>query len=154
MGVSHQAFDAYRKEEGSDAGGVRKFVEENYTLGQEVKFDGYQSTTASPAVGAGYASGHGILFEIKTSSGLNASSISHYDMEQEVVLPRDSRYMVVGYHDSAKFKYSENGEYTGVTTLHVIQLVEITEEGYIRDETNAMPATPIDKTKLAVRKAK
>ena len=154
MGINHQAFDAYQKEEGSEAGGVRKFVEENYSLGQEVKFDGYQSTSVSPVIGAGYASGNGILFEIKTSSGLNASSISHYDVEQEVVLPRDSRFMVVGVHDSVSFKYSENGKHNGQTKLHVVQLVEITDDGYIRDETNGVPATPIDKTKLAVREAK
>lgn len=150
MNIYHSAILAYKKKHKSASLGTVKYVEENYPLGQEVVFDGYQSTSFSPTVAADYASENGIVFEIKASSGLNVSSISHFDIEQEVIMPRNARYMVVGVHQKQDYIYGDNGKYQGTQRLNVVQLVEITDDGYIRDESNAKKTTPLDKTKLHV----
>lgn len=150
MNIYHPAVLAYGKQHKSASVGTVKYVEDNYALGQEVVFDGYQSTSFSPTVAADYASENGIVFEIKASSGLNVSSISHFDIEQEVIMPRNSRYMVVGVHHKQDYTYGDNGKYQGTQKLNVVQLVEITDDGYVRDESNAKKATPLDKSKLPV----
>jgi hypothetical protein len=150
INIYHPAVLAYGKQHKSAAVGTVKYVEDHYALGQEVTFDGYQSTSFSPTVAADYASENGIVFEIKASSGLNVSSVSHFDIEQEVIMPRNSRYMVVGVHHKQEYIYGDNGKYQGTQKLNVVQLVEITDDGYVRDESNAKKSNPLDKSKLPV----
>lgn len=119
---------------------THEWIDENASLGQEVKFDGYQSTTLDPEVsdrfaGIGHrrAGGYGLTFEILTPEGLNISSISNMPHEAEVMLPRQSRYMVVGVHKDAST--DEDGK------TNIVQLVAINEKGEILDGTNASPKT-------------
>lgn len=77
---------------------ARVWVDKNMVVGGEVTFDGYQSTSLSYDVANNtYADNDdAVIFEIKTSEGVNISSLSSYPEEQEVLLPRNSTYKVVG----------------------------------------------------------
>lgn len=104
---------------------VHDWANDNLKLGQEIVFDGYQSSTTSvdtakTFIGAGDT---GIFYEILTPEGINLTSMSNFADECEVMLPRDSRYMVVGV---------DNPEY-GYTT---VQLVAINSKGEVLDGTN------------------
>lgn len=111
----------------------KEWIEDNATLGQEVVFDGYQSTSASYAKSKEYAGyGNGVVYEILTPEGINVTGISEYDTEFEIILPRKSRYMVVGVH------LSETDD-----MHHHIQLVAINDKGEILDGTNADEKEPI-----------
>lgn len=118
---------------------LSKYIDKNYAIGKEFKFDGYQSTTYNPTMAAASASHGGLIFEISTPSGVNVTSVSEYDTEEECILPRDSRYMIVGIHKDVNFisqigKESHHPDYReGVT---IIQMVEITETGHVKNETN------------------
>lgn len=136
---------AFSKSDGTKAT-LKEYVDKNFSLGQEVVFDGYQSTSTSVDVAQNYTShDDGLLFEIKTSSGLNVTSVSQFDREQEVILPRGSRYMVVGLHE--KVDYSAKQEDSSLIktrrNITVVQLVEVTEDGYIADETHYTSAPPL-----------
>ena len=145
MAADHQAFSKHEN--------VHDFVDANYTLGQELKFDGYQSTSYSPVAALEYArSANGLVFEIKAASGLSVANISEYAEEQELILPRDSRYMVVGKHtvDDYKGWSTLTGEESPLESknLTVIQLVEINEDGYIRNESNLSSPPPLTEKQL------
>lgn len=130
---------------------IAKYVDENYSLGQEVMLDGFQSSSYSPTIAADYAGLGGILFEIKTASGANVTSISDYGDEREVILPRHSRYMVVGVHKKATFVADDIGKdqaYKRQDNTTIIQLIEITDDGYIRDETNFSAPPPLTEQQL------
>lgn len=118
-------------------GGVKRWLEEEAQLGQELKFDNYQSTsvdydTAYNYTASRYDSQPGLIYEILTPEGINITAKSQFDDEYEVLLPRDSRYMVVGKHYNAK--KDERGR-----LVHVLQLVAINEDGEILDGTNETP---------------
>jgi hypothetical protein len=122
-------------------GGLDKYVDDQLSLGQEVKFDGYQSTSVAPGVALTYSGDDdGLIFEIKTPSGINVSNVSGYDDEREVILPRGGRYTVVGVHKKVQYTVqdvdSEVESDAFARTVTIVQLVEINETGYIRDESN------------------
>lgn len=128
-----RAFEKY-------GGDVGKWIEENAKLGQEVKFDGYQSTTADIGIAASYSGQHagdpGLIYEIMTPEGVNLSSISEYEEEREILLPRDSRYMVVGVHKNQKLNSFEGKAY-------VIQLVAINDKGEVLTGENSSALKPV-----------
>jgi hypothetical protein len=145
MSKSHEAFDKYSS--------VSKFVAKNYPLGQEVKFDGYQSTSYSPLIADTYCGdgeGNGLMFEIKAASGINLTSISEYATEEEVLLPRDARYMVVGIHEGVSFDAAgPNGkQWAKNPNTTIVQLVEITEDGYVRTDSNLSSPKELSKEQL------
>ena len=147
---THEAF--YNDEWDSDF--VEGYVTQNYPLGQEVKFDGYQSTSVNPGVASGFGGRNGLLFEIRTASGLNISSISNSSDEEEVLLPRNSRYMVVGVHKKIDYKFETRRGDTSPTVpnMTVVQLVEIDESGYICDETHLNEPNPLTSEQLRIRR--
>lgn len=126
MGLRHMLFEQNGGESYIDP---NDYMYDNYTLGSEVVFDGYQSSSTDPEVGLSFAGNQGLLFRVKTSSGLNITSISEYDSEKEVLLPKQARYMVVGVHDSIPVN-TEKGE----EIVNVIDLVEINDDGYVTGE--------------------
>lgn len=145
MSKDHEAFAKYSS--------VSKFVAKNYPLGQEVKFDGYQSTSYSPLIADTYCGdggGNGLMFEIKAASGINLTSISEYATEEEVLLPRDARYMVVGIHEGVNFDAAgPNGkQWAKNPNTTIVQLVEITEDGYIRNDSNLSSPKKLTKQQL------
>lgn len=104
---------------------IREWTNENMKPGTEVVFDGYQSSTTSTHVAEHYQQGSsGLVYEIMTPEGLNVTSESVYTQEIEVILPRSSRYMVVGMQQSP----------AGGAT---VQLVAINSKGEVLDGTNA-----------------
>ena len=128
MKVNHSAFKNM---------GISDYVDGNYPLGQEVEFDGFQSASYSPGVGARYSDDDGLIFEIKTPSGVNVTGVSEFPNESEVLLPRNSRYMVVGVHKNVeRYGYKESHFTGSKQDVTVVQLVEITDNGYVKDETN------------------
>lgn len=124
MGVHHTLFRDNGSEYNLD---VADYVAENYQLGSELVFDGYQSSTTDPQVGLEFAGNQGLLFQIKTANGLNISSASKYDSEKEILLPRKARYMVVGVHDSVMVKNDAVDD----CVVTIVQLAEIDEQGYV-----------------------
>jgi hypothetical protein len=118
------------------AGGLEKWMSENIALGKELKFDGYQSSSVDLEVAKTYVgSDGGLVFEIMTPEGVNISSISDFLDEKEVLLPRQSRYVVVGVHNDLRMESSGSGP------ISVVQLVAINDKGEILDGTNASPKT-------------
>lgn len=133
---------------------VEEYVNKNMSLGQEVVFDGYQSSTYAPNVAADYSGHGGLIFEVKTASGVNVTGVSAFPSEREVLLPRNTRYMVVGVHKGVEWSGSSRRnlsssyiteERSGIT---LVQLVEITEDGNVRDETNFKYAPPLTEGQL------
>lgn len=131
---------------------VAAFVGKNYPIGQEVKFDGYQSASHSPSIAASYSNHNGLIFEIKTSSSLNVASVSNYATEREALLPRNARYMVVGVHNKAEYRTDDVDHNTDPSVLYnttVVQMVEITDDGYVKDKSNRTPPPPLTDEQLA-----
>jgi hypothetical protein len=149
INYTHEAFHNYDW----DNDFVENYVEKNYPLGREVKFDGYQSTSMNAGVAAGFASKNGLLFEIRTASGLNVSSVSSAGAEEEVLLPRDSRYMVVGVHKKVGYKTAGTHKDSNPTipNITIVQLVEIDEKGYICDESHMNEPNPLTSEQLRIR---
>lgn len=104
------------------------WVKKNVVLGETMHFDGYQSTSLSSRFGEDYAGPGGVIFEIKTPEGLNVTSVSCHNHEKEVVLPRDSHYMVVGLHKDVPL--SVGGK------AYVVQLVAIDDNQEIITKEN------------------
>jgi hypothetical protein len=128
---------------------VDDFVKYKYPLGQEVKFDGYQSTSYNPDIAAEYASGNGLVFEILASSGSHVTEVSRFYDEQEVILPRDSRFMVVGVHEKASYRTSSAENKDRIRgSITVVQMVEITEAGEIRDGQHKHTPKPFSEIEL------
>ena len=119
------------------AGALEKWVSTNLKLGQEIKFDGYQSSTPNKKTAINYANNQGLMYEILTSEGINVTDVSHFDYEREVLLPRDARYMVVGVHKNVEDKFGRK--------YQVVQLVAINEKGAVLDGTNASPLAGLPK---------
>jgi hypothetical protein len=105
--------------------GVSAYVDKNYSLGQEVVFDGYQSTSSSPMSALDFADySDGIIFEMKTVSGLNIISNSDMQEEQEILLPRQTRWKVVGVEKNIRYRAQFDSD-----NMTVVQMVEIDETG-------------------------
>jgi hypothetical protein len=118
---------------------VGQYVDENFVLGSELQFDGYLSTSASPAVASRYSTAQeansrygkraGIFLELKTKKGLNVSGVALYGNEAETLLPRGTRWRVAAVHKNKQVRVQEGdspyggGKGTFDTTL--IQLIEI-----------------------------
>jgi hypothetical protein len=153
----------YRGKSGASprlAANPMKYVQENYSLGQEVVFDGYQSASVDSGTAAAYSGGNGIVFEMKTSSGLNATHISHYSEEREVLLPRQTRWKVVGVHKDVKYTtYQDDGK-TKAADAIVVQMIEVDEKGEPLVErqlpkplTSKQLVDPIDKGLIGAKAA-
>jgi hypothetical protein len=123
---------------------AQKYVEANYSLGQEVVFDGYQSASLSAGVAADYACDTGIVFEMKTISGANVVSISEYDHEQEILLPRQTRWKVVGVHYKVDYLTEDSTSYDADNppSFTVVQMIEINDNG--DPLTDKVKPEPID----------
>lgn len=111
------------------------WIDANSSIGQEVEWEGYQSTsyeslTAANFSNMGQLKSPGIIYEILTSEGVNVSDLSHFSEEAEVVIPRKSRYVVVGVH-----KNIETGHFGRKS--HVVQMVAINSKGEILDGSNS-----------------
>lgn len=104
-------------------GNVETYVTNNYKVGEEITFSGYQSSTLSPTMATKFAQEGGVVFQIRASKGLNITGISKYSVEEEVMLPRDSTYVVVGVYPNF---FVETPDTT--TVAHVVQLLQIENE--------------------------
>src|SRR5699024_4041978 len=74
---------------------------------------------------------HGLVYEILTPEGINITDKSHYTTEHEVVLPRDSKYIVAGVQKS------QNGG-------ACVQLVAVNNNGEVLAGTNSDEPRSID----------
>lgn len=130
-----------------------KWVSENLKVGEEIIFDGYQSASPNPEVAIDYAGGAelsmmsylrkkglgggGLLYEIITPEGLNIASVSDFPEEQEVLLPRKARYVVVGVEKSNVIFESK-----GSADTNIVRLMATNSKGEILDGTNSDEIEP------------
>lgn len=119
---------------------AKEWVDHNLEAGKEIVFDGYQSTTAKPQSLNSYATNDGIIYEIITPEGINVRSISEYDEEEEVLLPRQARYTVSSITHGVSVKNTDYGRYDNMT---LIRLIAINSQGEVLDGTNSDPVEPI-----------
>lgn len=103
-----------------------------YEVGEVFGVKGFQSTSADPAVAASYAGEKGgVIFEMVAVSGMNVTSLSAWQKETEVLLPRETHWKVVGVHEKANFVYKD--EETGLPAktqkTTVVQVIEVTADG-------------------------
>lgn len=96
-------------------------VAANHKIGEKIKFDGYASTTYDINVASSFGSGAGVIYEIKTPAGLNIVRNSEYDHEVEVLMPRNSQYIVVG---KKKTNFGGND-------VSVIQMIAVDDDNNI-----------------------
>jgi hypothetical protein len=93
----------------------------NHKIGEKVIFEGYASTTYDINIASGFGSSAGVIYEIKTPAGLNIIRNSEYDHELEVLMPRNSQYIVVG-KKQAKFDGQD---------VSVIQMIAVDDDNNI-----------------------
>lgn len=105
---------------------IDNYVKANYEVGKTVEFKGYQSSSTDPSFAKGWGDG-GVLFEIMTPEGMPVHSISQHKSESEVILPRESKYVIVG-----KQKVG-----SGYGSYHVVQMMAVNDDGDILDGTNS-----------------
>ena len=130
---------------------IEEYVSKNLQVGQEMVFDGYQSTSMSATLALAYSDTltadengkPGLFFEILTPTGVNVVGVSNYEDELEVILPRGARYMVVGVHENSSI----------ATTRHqqdctVVQVVAITDDGAICTSDNRHVAPKVTDKQL------
>lgn len=122
---------------------VQQWLTKEAKLGNTITFKGYQSTSESyETASETYArDNQSVIFEIRTPEGLNISSISSYPEEQEVLLPRNGRYIVVGRRD---YVPRSRGRKTTI-----VQLVAVNEKNEVLNGRNHTPvqATEVKKKK-------
>lgn len=101
-------------------------------LGETVVFDAYSSCsydrkTASFFGSSSYSqlNNNGTVFEILTSQGINISSLSDYK-ESEVLLPKETQFIVVGNHE---ILMKDDEEWN--TKSKVIQMVAVDKNNNI-----------------------
>ena len=121
------------------SGDVDGWIKEYGQLGQTLTFNSYTSTTASVdrARSISGKDSSGMIFEILTPEGINVTSISEYRDEQEILLPRNQTYVVVGHKTIID-------EYGPEFNQKVVQLVAINSKGEVLDGTNADEPPSID----------
>lgn len=136
------------------AGGRNSYIDKNCQIGAELTFDGYQSTTYDPDAAAGFARTDGIIFEIKSSSGLHLTSISDHPPEMEVILPRGAKYVVVGVHKDVDYQtlstdYETDKVITSRKLVSVVQLVEVRDNYVVGTHTNRTAPPALTPTQLS-----
>jgi hypothetical protein len=137
---------AFRSPDYDSADGTEAthWIKKNVKLGQEMVFDGYQSSSVDQSIALDYASGDGgVVYEVITSTGINVTKISAYKNEMEVILPRSARYMVVGVHQGVNIGHRKN--------MNVVQMVEINDQGAVAEAGNHTPPPALTHTQLGAR---
>lgn len=102
------------------------YLSQNYRVGEPVSFLGHQSASTNPAYAKKWGSHEGregVFFEILTPEGLHIKRVSRFEEEDEVLLPRESHYVVAGVQKSDRGR--------------VVQLVAINKYGDVLNGTNA-----------------
>jgi hypothetical protein len=112
-------------------------------LGSEIRHQAYISTSYDPHTSSEQDDEDfdRVIFEIKTSAGVNISNIARFE-EAEVVLPRNLRFMVVGIHREATFSarkvqvpFDRGQSLPGTVSVYrshtIVQMVEIDVGGQI-----------------------
>lgn len=102
------------------------YVDRELQLGKTISFDGYISSTYNPSAVREYTTG-GILFEIKTPEGMNMKAISEFEDEDEILLPRESKYKIVGV---------QKDDHQISSAKYVVQLVAVNDDDSIKTAKN------------------
>lgn len=102
---------------------VKEYINETYQIGKTVKFDSYLSTSRNPVIASSFGI-CGAVFEILTPEGMAIGNLSQHAREEEVLLPRGSRYVIVGRKDNVARK-------KGGGPITVIQMVAVDENNAI-----------------------
>lgn len=110
---------------------VKEYVEKNYKIGETVEYSGYQSTSLDPSHAVKWAERDGVVFEIINPAGVNITSISQTPEEMEVLMPRNTKYMVIGVQKTQDFPFSYKSK-----PSHIIQLIAVDENNEILTNEN------------------
>lgn len=101
--------------------------EDNVEIGSTLTFKGYLSTSLNAHYGLNYDNHKdSVKFEIYTPHGVNISFLSNHAKESEVLLPRNSKFMIVNKRMVEKF----NKEFL------LISLVAVNENNEVLSEYN------------------
>lgn len=133
----------YPEGEGMKIGEKRVEVESTYSIGNEIIFDSYSSTSVVPEVASTFSRMSfnndnmlGVQYEIMTNAGVSVAHLSGNDDEREVILPRGIRYKVVNsYWDEGDYQFEsiyfggQEMQKNRNMNLMVVQLVEVDEQG-------------------------
>lgn len=103
---------------------IEAYLNKNFRTGKGVTLGNYASTSNSVKVAQQFGAESRVIFEIKTPEGLNVINHSKFNDEHEVILPRNTRYMVVGRR---KAKLIDDAEFT------VVQLIAVDDRNRILD---------------------
>ena len=113
-------------------GSISDYVDANYKIGQTVDNAGYISATPSVNGALAFANSEngtgkveGILFEMKTTKGLNVTNNSIFGREGETLLPRNTKWMVAAVHKSKVIRTVNDLKSTKNQKVTIIQMVEI-----------------------------
>lgn len=109
------------------------WVDETFTVGEDIVFDGYQSSSPHPEGFKNFTSNNGVFLEILTPEGMNITSDSEFSNECETLLPRGARYKVVAVQKGMTL---ENIDGFDRENNVVVRLVAVNENGEILDGTN------------------
>lgn len=111
-------------------------VIDSLAIGKEMSWNGYVSTSIDQRVifdeSTNDYNNETVIFEILTSEGVSIDSVSSYGDEAEVVLPRETKYRIVGKHTLLYRNRLKN-----VFETPVIQLVAVNKNGDILDGLNS-----------------
>lgn len=118
---------------------VDKWVDEHRSVGTIVSFDGYTSSSTSAETANDFAcsvkQNKRVVYEIITPQGLSVECLTSSSNENEVILPREQKYAVVGVQkDIDRHK-----------RLIVVQMIAVNSKGEILDGTNADPVESLFK---------
>jgi len=71
-----------------------EIVGQEYTMGRQIFWSGFTSTTTDLAAALSFAGGNGVVFRIKINSGKSISALSVIGSENEVMLPPNACLVV------------------------------------------------------------
>lgn len=100
-------------------------VEGQYPVGSRVSWQGqFASSSTDVSAPLNHAVSRdtpGVIFEVQARRGAPISSLSKYDDEWEVILPRDAQYEVVGVEDALIYDFASDASIRRI----IVQLREV-----------------------------
>jgi hypothetical protein len=108
---------------------IPKMVKNRFPIGSTYVSPCFLSTSTNPTVGADFSGGETVVFEMLTKEGGSVRSIAKYEHEEEIILPRDKEFTVVGIKENVEFntmKYTLEGKKLSdkTRTGFIVQMVE------------------------------
>lgn len=123
-------------------------VDPDMKVRDEITVDGYQSSSLHASVASKFARTKGdraTIFEIYTPEGANVTNLSYMKDEMEVLLPRDSRYVVMDIQKDVT--------YMGIATQRLVRLVAVDDTGAVLNSGNRHKPKPLVESQMRLKPA-